>query len=106
MQSTSQPHQEPGSPSTDPVSPPEPPNPCQEQLNALEEAIVQFENAQKLIKERADALLDCQIRTAQILMNSSSRLVARCNRTKGIVDSYYDTMKYTAHMLRCTFNLY
>ena len=106
MQSTSQPHQEPGSPSTDPVSPPEPPNPCQEQLNALEEAIVQFENAQKLIQERADALLDCRIRTAQTSLTSPSQSVAHCNRVKGIVSNCSDTMKHTAHTLRRTFNLW
>jgi hypothetical protein len=106
MQSTSQPPREPGSPSTDPVSPPEPPNPCQEQLNALEEAIVQFENAQKLIQERADALLDCRIRTAQILLTSPSQSVAHCNRVKGIVGNCSDTMNHTAHTLRRTFNLW
>ena len=105
MQSISQPPQEPGSPSTDPVSPVEPPNPCQEQLNALEEAIIQFENAQKLIQERADALLDCRIRTAQILLNSSSQVVAHCNRVKGIVTNCSDNMSYTANTLRRTFNL-
>jgi len=105
MQSTSQPLQEPVLPSTDLVSPPEPPNPCQEQLNALEEAIVQFENAQKLIQERADALLDCRIRTAQILLNSSSQVVAHCNRVKGIVTNCSDTAKHISYTLRRTFNL-
>lgn len=105
MQSISQPHQEPDSPSTDLVSQPEPPNPCQEQLNALEEAIIQFENAEKLIQERAEALLDCRIRTAQILPNSSSQTVAHCNRTKGIVANCSDTTKHVSHTLRRTFNL-
>ena len=106
MQSTSQPPREPDSPFTDPVSQPEPPNPCQEQLNALEEAIVQFENAQKLIQERADALLDCRIRTAQTSLNSSSQAVVHCNRVKGIVTNCSDTAKHVSHTLRRTFNLW
>lgn len=106
MQSTSQPHQEPGLPSTDPVSPPEPPNPCQEQLNALEEAIVQFENAQKLIQERADALLDCRIRTAQASLNSHCQSVVRCDRVKNVVSNCYDNINHISYTLRRILNLW